>query len=1098
LSEFVHCHAHNHDSLLDGVGTQDQHVARVAEMGQGALAETNHGVLSGSLDHLRACRKYGVVPLIGVEAYFRPNRLERNKGEKAYHQILIAKNIQGWHNLIRLTTVGHTHQAEGGGFYGKPCVDWEIIEKYSEGLICTTACIGSYLSFLMQQGDEKGTNEYLNRLKKIYGNDLFLEIQPHDIALQCEYNIAIVRMAREHSLPIVATGDVHYPYEGWGTTQQIAKMIATQTSFKKLEDDAKRKAEGKFRRDDDADTAAAERRRQGEDVFTRRIDTAYLMSADEMRESFTKWHPHLDEQVVSEALSNTSLVASRCIPFLIDKSVKVPKVTSGPDEAEKILRKWIDEGLAKRFSDQPVPQEYRDRIDFELSVIRKRQVLDDFVLFTRWIHWMKSDEPLPGDTGTKEPIEIGDGRGSVGGSLVAYLLGYTTLDPIAYGLKFERFLNPDRKGLPDIDQDIDVTRRDEAKEWWPRTVGYEYVAEVGTFRDFHPKNVIADVGRVFDVPRSVTLALNKTYEVTVVSEETTLEQIRQVNPKLQEFADKFPDVYKEALRLEGQKAGAGKHAAGIVVGDRPLNEFMPVHKPPNVSTDVPWRLVTSWTGSAKYNAIDDIGLVKKDALGVKPPTKFAYARKLIRKHHGVDITSDLPVGRDPYAVDPKVMEIFCKGETVGIFQFATPVMTHLVKQIQPTNMHDLAACNALVRPGTSKVAYEYGRRKRVPELVEYWTPELEPILNVNYGLLIYQEDAMAIVQALADLTPGQADDFRKAMGKYYRLGKVEAQKFMQRYWQQWKDGHRKRGISDEVRDYGWEKILELGGYAFNKSHAELYSMTAYREAWLKTHYPDAFYAATLTYEKDEEDRLSAINEARAKKQSLLPPEVGISQEGFELSSDGIHFGFEAIKGIGQKAAHRLAYQVTHNYASMDDFREDFPKNVVEALEEAGALDKFGGRKGWDDDTKAQLERNRLGLTLTGPPVHERWADLIESREGWVSKTDYENLPAGPKWAKGNEGMITIGGEIIALETPKIKNGKNKGRTYARFKIAYGPDTFSCVMFSDTFDRLGGLLLERPAAVLVHGRKSEDGPDSDIIVDQMASVVAVENQLKRAA
>jgi DNA polymerase-3 subunit alpha len=599
---------------------------------------------------------------------------------------------------------------------------------------------------------------------------------------------------------------------------------------------------------------------------------------------------------------------------------------------------------------------------------------------------------------------------------------------------------------------------------------------------------------VFDVPRSVTLALNKSYEVTVVSEETTLEQIRAVNPKLQDFATKYPDVYKEALRLEGQKAGAGKHAAGIVVGDRPLIEFMPVHKPPGVDSDVPWRLVTSLTGTG----IDEIGLVKKDALGVKPPTIFAYARKLIRKHHGVEINSDLPVGRDPYAVDPEVMAIFCRGETVGIFQFSTPVMTHLVKQIQPTNMHDLAACNALVRPGTSKVAYEYGRRKRSPMLVEYWTPELEPILNTNYGLLIYQEDAMAIAQALGDFTPGQADDLRKAMGKYYRLGKSVAQKYMQRYWQQWKDGHARRGLSDEVRDYGWDKILELGGYGFNKSHAELYAMTAYRQAWLKRYFPDAFYAATLTYEKDEEDRLSAINEARAKKQSLLPPEVGISQQGFELSADGIHFGFEAIKGIGQKAANRLAYQVTHNYASMGDFREDFPKNVVEALEEAGALDKFGGRKGWDDDTKAQLERNRLGLTLTGPPVHERWGALIESREGWVSKTEYEGLPAGPKWSNNGDGKLTIGGEIIALETPKIKNGKNKGRTYARFKIAYGPDTFSCVMFSDTFDKLGELLLERPAAVLIHGRKSEEGPDSDIIVDQMASVVVVEKELKRAA
>jgi DNA polymerase-3 subunit alpha len=451
---------------------------------------------------------------------------------------------------------------------------------------------------------------------------------------------------------------------------------------------------------------------------------------------------------------------------------------------------------------------------------------------------------------------------------------------------------------------------------------------------------------------------------------------------------------------------------------------------------------------------------------------------------------DVPAFRDPEAVDPEVMAAFRNGETVGIFQFSTPVMTHLVKQIGPTNMLDLAACNALVRPGAAKIAHDYGRRKRDPSLIEYWAPELEPVLKDNYGLMIYQEDLMEIVQRLGGFTPGQADDMRKAMGKYYRLGKAEAQKFMQGYWDKWKEGTAERGIDTAKRDHIWSMILEFGGYGFNKSHAVLYAMTAYREMHLKIHDPDAFYAAELTYETKEDKRLDAVNEARDKNVAILPPVIGTSQAGFKLSRDGIHFGFEAVKGIGAKAASKLCNEI--GWGDMDAVREDFPKNVVEALEEAGALDILGGRKGWDDDKKAELERKRLGMALSGAPVHERWGHIIQTRPGWISKTDYDEMEPGPKWSKnGNDGRITIGGEIISVDVLKVKSGRNKGRSYARFKIAYGSDIFRCLMFSDAYDELGELLNDRPPAVVIHGRKSEEGPDSELIVDKMASVTVVE-------
>jgi DNA polymerase-3 subunit alpha len=1037
---------------------------------------------------MRACRKYGIVPLMGVEAYFRPNRLERNKGEKAYHQILIAKNIQGWHNLIRLTTIAQRHQSQGGGFYRRPCVDWEIIEKYSDGLICTTACVGSYLSHLVQDGDDGKIREFLNRLKSIYGDNLFLEIQPHDMSLQREYNIAVVRLAREYSLAIVATGDVHYPYEGWGSTQEILKLLNTNNSFAKREEDLRKKAEGKFRRDDDADTAAAERRSQGEDVFTKEIPTLYLMSEDEMRQGFNQWHPNIDQAIVDESISNTNLVASRCAPFLIDRSVKAPKVTRGPEEAEQILRGWIEEGLAKRFSQEPAvtdERQYLDRIEFELDVLRNRGVFDYFVLFGRWLRWMASTEPLPGEEGEKEPIETGAGRGSVGGSLVAYLIGLTKVDPIPYGMRFERFLNPERKGLPDIDQDIGTDRRQYAKQWFSAAVGPERVAQVIAYDTFSAKSAIKDVARVCDVPYAEANEITKTYEVTVFSNETTLEQIKEVNSDLQQFASKYPKVFHEACRLEGQKQGISQHAAAVVVADRDLDEFLPRQKPQKVPSDVAWPLLTSFDGDAEFNAIEEIGLVKLDALAIKPPTEFAYARRLLKG----ELDLDLPALRDPYAVDTDVMEAFQIGDTIGIFQFSTPEMTQLVKKIKPTNMFDLAACNALVRPGANKMEDEFKQRKENSELVDYWTPELEPILKINYGLMIYQEDLMDIVQMLGGFTKGQADDMRKAIAKYYRLGKAEAQRRMHAFYAQWAKGTEERGIPSDKRDLIWDRILAFGGYGFNKSHAVAYSATAYLQQWLKVRHPEVFYAAHLTFQDKQERRMVAINAAKSRGVKFLPPEMGLSEEGFKLTDEGLRFGFEAVRGIGRVAAKKLCN--VHGWADLDAVREDFKKNEFEALEECGALDKLGGRKGWDEDKKAQLERERLGMALSGRTIIERWGDVIESRAGWVSKEEYAQLPAGPRWAKNGDGSVTVGGEILGLQVRKVKNGRNRGKDWATFQIAYGLDTYNCKMFSDVYEDCGDVLAQRPPAVLVHGRKSDDGPDAELTVDKMASVTVVE-------
>jgi len=1110
LTELVHCHAHNHNSLLDGAGTEEDHVRRAAELGMGALAETNHGTLAGSIRHLKACRKYGIVPLLGVEAYFRPNRLERNSGEKAYHQVLIAKNATGWKNLLKLTSIANDDQRRGGGFYNKPCTDWDLQEQYHEGLICTTACVGSYISQLLALGDEAGARTALRRLKNLYRDDLFMEIQPHDFDLQREVNIAKVRLAREESLGIVATADVHFPESYWTPTQEVLLLTSTSSSFKRREEREKKRLEGKSRIDDTAETAAAVRRNKGEDVFTKPTPTAYLMTADEMRENFAKHHPHIDSAIIDGAIANTYEIASRCVPFLMDKSLKMPKVTSSKAEALQLIRKWVREGLKKRFGGDWTPPEYLARIETELEVIERRDGLDYLIIYRNLVKWLQTDDPLPPtdddpDPPRKEPVPTGPGRGSAAGSLVVYLLGITKVDPLPYGLLFERFLNPDRKGMPDIDLDMVGRGKDLAIEWLRRKHGYDRVAEVSNFARFTPKAVLNAVGTVFDI-RKETERVNATFDIKPSSKVKTLQGLREVNKSVRQFAEKYPVVWEHCLRLEGQRSQPGIHASAVVVADRPLTDVVPL-QPPNRPDGYKWEkdppidLVTAYDAGNPNVIEDEMGLVKWDLLGVDVLDRQEYVVDLLRyptdeRQEPIELDLDaLPCMTDPYAVDPEVMQAFADGDTDSVFQFGSAGMRDLLRKIKPQNILELAAANALYRPGAMDSANDYSIRKFDPEAREYWAPELEPILKPNYGLLIYQEDLMKIVQVIGNFTPGQADDMRKAMGKLYRSG--DAQAFMQRYWSQWVTGTAENGVNEETRDYIWQKFLNMGDYGLNLSHAVCYALLAYRDMLLKVKHRLQFSAAVLTKEGDESIRMNIVRSARDNGVPVLPPRIGVSKYGFTVSEDGIHFGYHGVKGIGEKATEKIID--LFGYGDIDDFKENsgLAKNVIEALEECGALDNLGGRRGWDPEDKQRLERLRLGIALSAEPVDKRWGHIIDPRI--TTKEDFAETPAAPWRGNRRDYQLVIGGEITSTEVFKVKKeGPNRGRQMARFQVAYKNDTYNCIMFPQIFEKCGELLTAGVPAVLVRGVKDSDDPEATLIVDTMTDVSRVDDQLERMA
>lgn len=1024
---FVNYHAHDHGSINDGgTGTPLQRVEAAKEIGQDTLSITNHGNLITAADHIKVCKSNGIKPVIGMEAYFKPDRFQKDTDHKKnWHLLLTAKNQAGFDNLVKISSEAHT-----SGFYHKPCVDWKLLEENSEGLICSSSCILGYLSWAIQENDDLLIDEIITRHTDIFGEDYYLEIMPHSVPAQKLVNIVIQNLSIEYDVPILATNDSHYPNKDWHKTSDVMLMICTGQTV------VSRKA----------------KEDKGEEVYEVNIPL-HMFSEDEMRRMFLQNHPDLSDKVIDDSINISLDIAEQIEDVEIDTSPKLPKISKSKKEANKILHKWCTEGMQRigKVGDE----EYEERLSRELKVIADFDVLDYFVLVAKMVRWAR-----------EKGIRISSGRGSAAGSLVCYLTRITTIDPIAHGLMFERFLNPDRKGLPDIDLDFDHDRRPEVKEWLVKEYGEDKVHDIGAFQTFNPKSAIKDVARVLNVDytetNSVTKLIPDAADVGGAGNVPPLKKLRESNSFIDEYASKYPEVWQHAINLEGQIKALSRHAAGVVISDRPLNNYIPIIKGKS-------SFVTAWTARADADIISEMNLLKIDLLSLDGLTKQGNTIRMIEEQTGEKIDLDsLPIVSDPSAVEPEVMRQFQKGLTLGIFQFGGGRgISNFLKHVKPDRFADLVAVNALYRPGGlgGGDAFKYGDVKQGKIPIEYWHESIIPYLEETYGILVYQEQLQQIAQELGNFSPGEADDLRKATSKLYRMGTEKAQQFMSGYYETWIKGCESRGLQRDKADYIWERMIAMGAYTFNKSHSASYALAAYQEAWLKHHYPHSFYAALLTNEATKKSDI-IIAEAKQLDVNIMPPDINESDAEFTIAGKRLLYGLASIKYVGDAAVTEILE--TRPYDSFEDLEDKVKKKrvgkrVKEFLIKSGALDSLGERASWSTEDKREGEIEALGVALSGSGELEKYADIIEERCN--TEEEFEKM--------GDGDGLTVGGEVTSVKEITVKRGKFKGKQMAFVNLSYGVNQYECTFFTSQYIKYKkDLKVGTP--VLVMGKKSDRG------------------------
>jgi DNA polymerase-3 subunit alpha len=756
-------HAHSTWSLLDGVGSAEAGAQRAADLGHPFKVMTEHAVLSGVDHHMDACRDVGIQALVGLEAYYRRQRVSnvqieamRKNGEDVerffeyFHMVLIAKDVRGWRSLKLLSS-----QSFRDGFYRKPCIDDELLDRWHEGLIASTSCVSGYIPRAILRGDDTAVREHAADLDRWFGEDWYFEIQPHGFEDLQIVNREAVSLAQSLGRPVVATRDAHAPDDTWVETQHVSVMMRLKGSM----------------------VREARKEHEADEKYDLRIaDTAYIASEDQTREDFQRHHPGLDARVVDEAISNTGWVASRCVPWLMDRTPKMPRYCDSYEDDDAELRRRVFAGLERRgHADKP---NYVAAVEKELLLYRERNFSAFFLWVDEMIRWLRSPDGLPPcawdphPNPAKTPEKVGLGRGSAGGCRVAYALGITLMNPENYDLSFERFLNPDRGGMPDIDVDLTSRGAELAKEWFKRRKGPDKVYDMIAHSTFGAREALRRVGMVYAPTDKVELrewhARMNALTKNIPDDETglDLDSLRAHIPALAEFAENQPKVFAHAARLQDGNSKITEHASAIVISDMPLDEIVPVMKK-SAKDDY---LVTAFGNSAEKETISDLGLLKLDLLVVVALARQAYAEQLVARVHGVDLNLDLlPALEHPDAADPGAMEIFCLGAKNGIFQWdGKSNMASLTKRIKPTTISHLAAANAGVRPGVSQHIESYVRRRH-GEVFDYWDPAVAPALKETFGLPLYQEQIMAIFQLLGGYTAGEADIVRRIMGKYYRI-----------------------------------------------------------------------------------------------------------------------------------------------------------------------------------------------------------------------------------------------------------------------------------------------------------------------------------------
>ena len=947
--EFTHLHVHTEYSLLDGSSKIKEITSRAKELGMKSLAITDHGVMYGVIDFYKAAKEVGIKPILGCEVYVAPgSRFDKQPGEsesRYYHLVLLAENNTGYKNLMKIVSRGFTE-----GFYYKPRVDYEVLEQFHEGIIALSACLAGEVQRYLARGMYEAGCEAAKRYEGIFGKgNFFLELQDHGIPEQKYVNPQLIRMSQELGIDLVCTNDVHYTYAQDADAHDI--LLCIQTGKKVTDENRMRYDGGQY----------------------------YLKSPEEMAELF----PY-----APQALENTCKIAERCNVEIEFGITKVPhfEVPQGFD-SWTYLNHLCNEGMKRRYPD--ADEEKKKRLEYELSVIHKMGYVDYFLIVWDYINYAKT-----------HGIAVGPGRGSAAGSIVSYCLGITDIDPIKYSLIFERFLNPERVSMPDIDVDFCYERRQEVIDYVVEKYGKDCVVQIVTFGTMAARAVIKDVGRVLDLPYAMVDNIAKMVprEIGI-----TIDKAIQENPDLRNAYEndaQVHDLIDKSKRLEGLPRHASMHAAGVLISQKAVDEYVPV------ATGADGAVVAQFV----MTTLEELGLLKMDFLGLRTLTVIQDAEKLARKKN-----PEFSIDNINYE-DKNVYDMISTGKCEGIFQLESAGMKNFMKELKPQSIEDLIAGISLYRPGPMDFIPQYIKGKNNPGDITYDCPMLEPILKPTYGCIVYQEQVMQIVRDLAGYSLGRSDLVRRAMSKKKTsVMEKERQNFIYGNPEENVPGCISNGIDEKTANKIYDDMIDFAKYAFNKSHAACYAVVAYQTAYLKTYYPVEFMAALMTSVVDNTDKVAGyIYACRQMNIQMLPPDVNTSDMEFSVEDNAIRFGLSAVKSLGRPTIKAIIDERNKScFTSMQDFISrlytDLNKRTLENLIKSGAFDTFGNNRRQMMSVYARMLDNEAKQGKDAISGQMSLFDLVDESE----KSQFEiKMPDVSEYTK--EDILAFEKEVLGV------------------------------------------------------------------------------------
>ncbi len=1068
---FVHLHVHTEFSLLDGSNKIKEYVKRVKELGMDSAAITDHGVMYGCIDFYKAAREAGIKPILGCEVYVAPNsRFDKEPGhseERYHHLVLLAENNTGYQNLCKIVSIGFTE-----GYYYRPRVDFEVLEKYHEGLIACSACLAGEVPRYILKGMMDEAKKTAEKYRNCFGDgNYFLELQDHGIEEQRTVNSALLTISQELNIPLVATNDVHYTYAEDAEPHDL--LLCLQTGKTVHDENRLRYEGGQF----------------------------YVKSEQEMRALF----PY-----ALEALENTQKIADRCNVEIEFGKTKLPhfEVPKGYD-SWTYLNKLCTDGLKERYGEDA--KKHEERLEYELSIIKRMGYVDYFLIVWDFINYAK-----------EHGIPVGPGRGSAAGSIVSYCLKITNIDPIRFNLLFERFLNPERVSMPDIDVDFCYERRQEVIEYVREKYGPEKVVQIVTFGTLAAKGVIRDVARVLDMPyqRADQIAKMVPNELNI-----TLDKALEMNPEfrnLYETDSEIKYLIDMCKRLEGLPRHTSMHAAGVLICPESADEYVPLQRASDGSVTTQYVMTT----------LEELGLLKMDFLGLRTLTVIKDAIDLIEKSTGKRIDID----NIDYA-DQEVLALMGSGKTEGIFQLESAGMKSFMKELKPQSLEDVTAGISLYRPGPMDFIPKYIKGKQNQDNISYLTPELRPILEPTYGCIVYQEQVMQIVRDLGGYTLGRSDLVRRAMSKKKQhVMEVERANFVSGNKEEGVPGCKAKGISEEIAGQIYDMMMDFAKYAFNKSHAACYAVVSYQTAFLKRYYPVEFMAALMTSFIENSSKVSEyINVCKGMNIDIVAPDVNTGDVSFSVVDGKIGYALTAIKNVGYPVIEALVKEreARGPYLNITDFvtrmtGHDLNKRAVENFIKAGAFDSFGGTRKqymsvyvrimdsiasdkknvmagqislfdfagddnkddfketlpdvgeYNKDTKLAFEKEVLGIYVSGHPLEDfraLWQKNITANAG-----DFVLDPETDTVKIGDGVKATIGGMITAKTVKYTKN--NKAMAFITIEDLIG--SVEVIVFPKDYEKYQNLLKE-DEKVFVEGRTSvEEDKDGKLILERIRS------------